>query len=312
MSYLFIVNPIAGKGKAKRTIPIIKEIMENSKHSYQIKITEKVGDGQLFAEEAKVKDFHTIVSVGGDGTLHEVVNGMAGGIQRLGIIPAGTGNDFARSLNIPSDAEDAMEVLIQGKAVSIDLGRLDDKYFINFCSVGLDALIAEEANKIKRYFSSTYSYVIGVIKALGKFKSLKVELMIDDKKYDEEVMLVAVCNGAYYGGGMKIAPQAEVSDGQFDICVVSKMPKLRLLLLFPTIFKGKHIKYDEVKIYRGKSVQVFSGENMHVNADGDIVDSRPVRFEILHNKMEVIVGIQFWNSAKDTDKQPGHSDWASA
>lgn len=112
--------------------------------------------------------------------------------------------------------------------------------------------------------------------------------------------------------GMKIAPQAEVSDGQFDICVVSKMPKLRLLLLFPTIFKGKHIKYDEVKIYRGKSVQVFSGENMHVNADGDIVDSRPVRFEILHNKMEVIVGIQFWNSAKDTDKQPGHSDWASA
>lgn len=103
------------QGQSKRTIPIIKEIMENSKHSYQIKITEKVGDGQLFAEEAKVKDFHTIVSVGGDRTLHEVVNGMAGGIQRLGIIPAGTGNDFARSLNIPSDAEDAMEVLIQEK-----------------------------------------------------------------------------------------------------------------------------------------------------------------------------------------------------
>ncbi|MDI9476104.1 MAG: diacylglycerol/lipid kinase family protein [Natronincolaceae bacterium] len=312
MSYLFIVNPIAGKGKAKRTIPIIEEIMENSKHSYQIKITEKVGDGQLFAEDAKAEGFHTIVSVGGDGTLHEVVNGMAGGVQKLGIIPAGTGNDFARSLNIPFDIEDAMGVLVQGKAMSIDLGRLDDKYFINFCSVGLDALIAEEANKIKRYFSSTYSYIIGVIKALGKFKSLRVELIIDDKKYDEEVMLVAVCNGAYYGGGMKIAPQAEVFDGQFDICVVRKMSKLKLLFLFPTIFKGKHIKYDEVKIYRGRDIQIFSEGNMHVNADGDIVDSRPIKFEILHNKMEVIVGVRFWNLAKDTDKQLEHSDWASA
>lgn len=312
MSYLFIVNPIAGKGKAKRTIPIIKEIMENSGHSYQIKITEKVGDGQLFAEEAKAEDFRTIVSVGGDGTLHEVVNGMVGGTQRLGIIPAGTGNDFARSLKIPFDIKDAMEVLIQERAMSIDIGRSGDKYFINFCSVGLDALIAEEANKIKRYFSSTYSYIIGVVKALGKFRSLRVELIIDDKKYDEEIMLVAVCNGGYYGGGMNIAPQAVVSDGQFDVCVVRKMPKLKLLFLFPTIFKGKHVKYDEVKIYRGENIQIFSKEEMYVNADGDIVNSRPVKFEMVHNKMEVIVGVQSWNLAGNTDTQHGHKNWASA
>lgn len=312
MSYLFIINPIAGKGRAKKTIPVIKEIMENSRHSYQIKITEKVGDGQLFAEEARAEDFHTIVSVGGDGTLHEVVNGMIGGTQRLGIVPAGTGNDFARSLKIPFDIKDAMEVLIQGEAMLIDLGRSGDKYFINFCSVGLDALIAEEANKIKRYFSSTYSYIIGVVKALGKFKSLRVELIIDDKKYDEEIMLVAICNGAYYGGGMNIAPQAEVSDGQFDICVVRKMPKLKLLFLFPTIFKGKHVKYDEIKIYRGENIQIFSKEDMHVNADGDIVNSRPVKFEMVHNKMELIVGVRFWNLAENTDKQPGHRNWTSA
>ena len=105
---------------------------------------------------------------------------------------------------------------------------------------------------------------------------------------------------------MNIAPQAKVFDGQFDICVVRKMPKLKLLFLFPTIFKGKHIKYNEVKIYRGKSVQVFSGEDMHVNADGDIVDSRPVNFEILHNKIEVIVGVQFWNLVRNADKRPEH------
>jgi len=169
------------------------------------------------------------------------------------------------------------------------LGKLNEKYFVNFCSIGLDALIAQEANKIKKYFSSTYAYVIGVIKALNKFRSLKVDLVIDDKKYEEEIMLVAVCNGSYYGGGMKIAPQAELSDGKFDICIVRKMSKLKLLFLFPTIFKGKHIKYKEVKMYRGKDVQVFSKCNMNVNADGEIVNNRPIKFEALHKKIEVII-----------------------
>ena len=112
---------------------------------------------------------------------------MVGGMQKLGIVPAGTGNDFARSLKIPLNIRKAVEILVHRNAVLVDLGRLDDTYFVNFCSVGLDALIVEEANKIKRYFSSTYSYVIGVIKALRKFKSLKVELVIDNKRHNKEV-----------------------------------------------------------------------------------------------------------------------------
>lgn len=292
MSYLFIVNPIAGKGKAKKTIPIIKEIMENNNCSYQIKVTKKAGDGQLFAKEASTENiFTTIVSVGGDGTLHEVVNGMIGGTQKLGIIPAGTGNDFSRSLNIPLNIKDAIKILVDGKVISIDLGRLEDRHFVNFSSIGLDALIVEEANKIKKYFSSTYSYIIGVVKALGKFKSIKVELIIDNEKYNSEIMLVAVCNGAYYGGGMNIAPCAEVSDGQFDICVVKKMSKLKLLFFFPTIFKGEHIKYDEVELYRGKSVQIFSGEKTYMTADGETIDSGTIKFEMMHNKLRVITSI---------------------
>lgn len=290
LPYLFIVNPVAGKGRADKIIPIIKGVMEKNNYDYEIKITQKIGDAKLIAKEAKTKDFTTIVSVGGDGTLHEVVNGMIGGMQKLGIVPAGTGNDFARSLKIPLNIRDAIEILVHKNVISVDLGRLNDTYFVNFCSVGLDALIVEEANKIKRYFPSTYSYIIGVIKALGKFKSLKVELIIDNIRYNKEVMLIAVCNGAYYGGGMNIVPQAKVSDGQFDICVVRKMSKLKLLFFFPTIFKGKHIKYDEVEIYRGKNIQIFFEENIHVNADGETVNNRSVKFEVVHNKIEVITG----------------------
>ena len=292
MSYLFIVNPIAGKGRARKVIPIIKEVMEDNNCNYQIRVTEKAGDGQIFAEKAKSENtFTTIVSVGGDGTLHEIINGMIGGTQKLGIIPAGTGNDFSRSLDIPLNIKDAVETLVNGKIISIDLGKLSDRYFINFSSIGLDALIAEEANKIKRYFSSTYSYIIGVVKALGKFKSIKAELIIDNKKYSSEIMLVAVCNGAYYGGGMNIAPQAQVSDGQFDICVVKKMPKLKLLFLFPTIFKGKHIKYDEIELYRGKSVQIFSEGEIYMSADGEAIDNKIAKFEIMHNELKVITSI---------------------
>lgn len=289
MSYLFIVNPVAGKGNESRVTSLIKEVMDKYNYTYDIKITEKVGDAKLFAEEAKTKEFSTIVSVGGDGTIHEVVNGMVGGSQKLGVIPAGTGNDLARSLNIPLNLREAIEVLVKQNSIPIDLGKLNGKYFINFCSVGLDALIAQEANKIKKYFSSTYAYIIGVVKALIKFNSLKVDLTIDNKIYSEEIMLIAVCNGSYYGGGMKIAPDAKMFDGEFDICVVEKMSKLKLLFLFPTIFKGKHTKYKEVKIYRGKDVQITSSQDTNVNADGEIVNNRPIKFEAIHKKIEVIV-----------------------
>jgi len=140
LSYLFIVNPVAGKANGNKIIPIIKEIMENYNCTYEIKTTEKIGDAKLFAEEAKIKNFSTIISVGGDGTLHEVVNGMVGGPQKLGIIPAGTGNDFARALNIPVNLREAIEILVKQKSILIDLGKLNEKYFINFFSIILKSL----------------------------------------------------------------------------------------------------------------------------------------------------------------------------
>lgn len=263
--------------------------MDHYQCDYEIKVTEKVGDAKLFAKEAKNKGFSTIVSVGGDGTLHEVVNGMVGGNQKLGVIPSGTGNDLARSLNLPFDLRESIEILVKEKTTLIDLGHIKGEYFINFSSVGLDALIAQEANKIKKYFSSTYSYILGIVKGLTKFKSMDVDLIIDGKKYREKIMFITVCNGSYYGGGMKIAPQAKISDGEFDICVVRHIPKLKLLLLFPTIFKGNHIRYKEVKMYRGKEVEVFSKKDIAINADGEIVDNRPIKFEMLHNQLEVII-----------------------
>ncbi len=291
MPYLFIVNPTAGNNKADKIISIINEVMDSNNCDYRIKVTKKTGDGQRFAQEAKAAGYFAVVSVGGDGTLHEIVNGMEGGTQKLGIIPAGTGNDFARSLNIPFNIRDAVEVLVHRNAALVDLGKLNNRYFANFCSVGLDALVVEEANKIKKHLPGTYSYIVGVFRALGKFKSQKVEFIIDNTKYNEEIMLIAICNGGYYGGGMNIAPNADISDGQFDICVVRKLSKPRLLFLFPSIFRGKHTKYEEVKIYRGKNVQVFFKEGMSINSDGVKIKGESVRAEILHKKMEVLVDI---------------------
>ncbi len=292
LSFLFIVNPVAGKGNGDKIIPLIEEVMKEYHCTYEIRKTEKVGEGKRIAEEARHTDFSTIVSVGGDGTLHEVINGMVGSKQKLGIIPAGTGNDFARTLNLPRDIRESIESLVKGNSMMIDLGKINKEYFINISSIGLDALIADETNRIKKYFSSTYSYVIGTIKSLINFKSFKTKLVIDDAIYEEEIMLAAVCNGSYYGGGMKISPKSSFSDGEFDICIVRKMPKLKLLFLLPTIFKGNHVKFKEVKFYKGKNIE-FLMENgkkkEKINADGEILDLYPIQFEMINNAIEVVI-----------------------
>ncbi|SDL15148.1 diacylglycerol/lipid kinase family protein [Natronincola ferrireducens] len=289
LAYLFIVNPVAGKNKGKKVIPIIEKIMKKEQLLYEIILTTKIGEAEEIAAEAVGKDFSTIVAVGGDGTIHEVLNGMAGSDKILGIIPAGTGNDLGRTLNLPKKTEAALEMILKGKTKEIDLGRMRDKYFINFASIGLDAVIASEANSIKKYFSGRFAYVVAALKGITTFKSNKLQFIIDDKKFYCDVLMITLCNGIYYGGGMKVAPKADLQDGYFDICVIKNINKLKLLLLFPTIFWGKHTGYKEVDFYKGKKVQIFAEKPLQINADGEITDVESLEFEVAKQKLKVIV-----------------------
>ncbi len=276
ISYCFIVNPVAGRNRAEKLLPLISKEMTARGIAFDIKLTEGKGDGKILAEKAIEEGYKVIVAVGGDGTINEVINGAYGKEGIVGIIPAGTGNDFARSLNISFDFYRAIEDIIKGTVGEVDVGLINQELFINVASIGLDAHIAAEANKIKRYFNGSKAYIMALLKGIITYQSMRVRLVTDDMVLDKHVMLVAFCNGGFYGGGMNIAPAADATDGLMDICIVERMSKLKLLRLFPTIFKGSHIKFEEVKQYRAKAFEIFVDNDIFINTDGEIINYSPL------------------------------------
>lgn len=287
---LFIVNPVAGGGRAKELVPLIKEIMDKHKKDYVITLTTKPKEAiELVERNANIYD--TIVAVGGDGTVNEVARGLINvGKGTLGIVPGGTGNDMAKSLNIDMDPREALELLCNGTIKPIDIGKINGHKFLNIASVGFDAEVVFNNVNIKKKIKSGISYAISVVYTLINFKNKKVEIEIDGKTIKDNIILMAVGNGKYYGGGMKILPMAKVDDGFFHICIVSKARKTKLLFLFPTIFKGNHIKYNKyVQIYKSKNIKVKSEEKIMLNIDGEIIPNiNEIEFSMEEIKLNVI------------------------
>lgn len=287
---LFIINPVAGGGKAKTLIPLIMETMDKYEKEYEIKLTTKPKEAIHIAEDS-VEEYEITVAVGGDGTVNEVAKGLINkGKGTLGIVPGGTGNDMAKSLGIAIDPVEALEILYRGQKKDIDIGHVNDSNFLNIASVGFDAEVVINNVNLKKIIKSGISYAISVIYTLISFKKKKVKITIDDNIIEENIILMAVGNGKYYGGGMKILPMAELDDEHLDICIVSNISKLKLLFLFPTIFKGNHIKYKKfVKMLRGKTIKVETKEELYLNIDGEIAPKvKEIIFSMENTKLNVI------------------------
>ncbi|QXM07008.1 diacylglycerol/lipid kinase family protein [Crassaminicella indica] len=290
MDILFIVNPVAGKGKCDFIIEKIKKNMDSLHIPYKIKLTTRKNEAEEIAKNAVIQGYKKIVAVGGDGTIYEVVNGIIGSDASLGVVPTGTGNDFVKTVGIPKDLEKALEIIIYGKTVHIDCGKVNDRHFVNVASVGLDAEIVRGTEDIKKYISGSWAYIGGLLKTIFSYKYKKVDMNIDGTKDHKNITLVAVANGKYYGGGMKIAPMADIKDGDFQVCVVDKISKLKLMMVFPKIFSGEHVGYDEVDIYRGKQIKIKSQELLSINLDGDIIGkSFNICFEMVPKCLKVLV-----------------------
>ena len=287
--YFFVLNPVAGRGRVK----LLKKTIENYERTlgtdYEIGETKFPGHGERLAREACIRGFNNIISVGGDGTLLEVINGVSGEDVSVGIIPCGTGNDFSRALDFPEKTEEQLRVIHRGKKKRVDLGKANGRYFINVFSFGIDALITQETQKIKKYLPGTFAYVAATIKMLMTYRPVQIHMETDESVFDGEVMLVAFGNGQYYGGGMKITPEASLESGDFQVCIVRALSKARFLRLFPKVFSGRHIGCVEVETCRAKNIKVESKDRVLLNADGDIVGECPVEICIFPGSIEIIV-----------------------
>lgn len=272
MKYVFIINPASGKTDYDKIKENIIKTLENEE--YEIYETNAPKEATEIASRFKNEENTIVYSVGGDGTLNEVVNGIAEGKCKLGIIPTGSGNDFYRTLKEA-----------QTENVRLDLGKVNGRYFINIASVGMDAETCNNANKIKSKIKLHSSYYLALIHTFLTFKSKSLKLKIDKNVYAGDYIIAAICNGKYYGGGFKIAPVASFDDNQFDIYLVSKAGKLKLIKILLALLKSEHEKYNEVRKYTGKNITITSENNLIVNIDGEITISKNIEIEMIEDAL---------------------------
>lgn len=286
--YLFVINPIAGSGKAKAMKSIIEEVMNENKIDYKIVFTSKPKEATYIASSF---DYDVIVAVGGDGTVNEVTSGL---LDRedivLGIIPAGTGNDLSRSLNLPQDPKEAIERVLNGKVSKIGVGQSNGHNFLNISSVGFDVAVLINNEIIRKKVKSKLSYIIAVIYTLLKYKKSKVIIDIEGQVYHRNLFLLAIGKGKYYGGGMMIIPNANPYDDYLYVCLVKDVSNLKALTVFPLIFKGRHLEYTKyVDIFKAKNIRIINQSPTLLNVDGEILEEESeVSFKIIDKKISII------------------------
>lgn len=293
MKHLFIINPVAGKGHAVKYTEQIQGLFKDTKEEYEIIVTKGPGDATKVVQAKTEKEPFIVYSIGGDGTLNEVLNGIANTKSVLAVIPSGSGNDFARTIYDNKEFNlKTFESIIKGKDIDIDLGLINDRYFLNISSIGVDAAIAEGAIVFKKnkFISGSLSYLLSLIKTVSTFKALNVTYIIDEKEFNEDLYLVAAANGSFYGGGIKIAPFADIGDGLLDIYVIRKPKFFKLFSYVIKVLKGEDIStLEEVRYLKGKNIKLESKKEIAVNIDGEIIISKEIDFKILPKSIKLRV-----------------------
>ena len=215
-----------------------------------------------------------VVVVGGDGMVHMAIQELAESDIPMALIPAGTGNDFARSLELDLDNPlKTLEICRERLPVAVDLGKSKDRYFAEILSTGFDSIVNERANRLT-FIRGRMKYNIAILLVLSTFKPRKYRFRIDAIEFESKAMLIAVSNGQSYGGGMKVTPNAEIDDGLFDVMILGPVSKLEFLKVFPKVFRGAHILHPAVKIIQGRSITIESDAIAY--ADGERIGELPV------------------------------------
>lgn len=284
MKYVFIVNPNSGQGNGKKIAENIKKVVDAEKLDYEIRFTSKFKDIKKFALEYKNEE-NIIFGVGGDGLVSEVASGIIGTKNILGIIPAGTGNDLYRTLK-QMDSNNEIE--------TIDIGKVNDRYFINTLCVGIDAETANNLEIFKyKKIPNKYLYNVSMFFTFFRFKFKKLKIEFDDKKIEGEFPIVSICNGKYYGGGYKIAPNAKLNDGKFELYYADKVSKI---VIPPMILKLKKGKHENIKIVHHEQIEkitITSENRLRLNVDGELLKTNKADIEIIKKGIKIYKNIDF-------------------
>lgn len=288
---MFILNPNASGFKKFDFKEGIENYLKNKNldFEYEIKCSTKEGESILIAENAVKDGFNELIAVGGDGTINEVGDVAIKNNLKLGVIPAGTGNDYMNSLNESCNFVICMERIIRGSTILVDYGSFLNKSFFNIASVGFDAEVNEYAVKVKKIIKSGFAYKIAIALALFHHKRKRYKLIIDDVEYEDDYFLIAIGIGSKYGGKINILPYADMQDGLLDICAIRYKSKFDIIKKIKTIVNATHVNEDITSCFKAKKIKVIS-KNVEINFDGEYMSGvDDVEFIVNDKKVELIM-----------------------
>jgi diacylglycerol kinase (ATP) len=298
-----IVNPVSGRGRARKLIPTIERILHASNLNFDLLLTKRPWHAAELAEVAARQGIDVIVSAGGDGTLNEIINGLMRARQEgyansaLGVLSIGTGNDFAASLGLPVRLKEAAQVIVHNKRRQVDVGILkgcgfpNGRYFGNCVGIGFDAAGGVLAEKIT-WTRGLLAYLIAALQNIFLYyKAPTLKIQTDTETIHMPSLLVSIMNGKRIGGGFWTAPNASADDGLFDLCIAEEVSRPRMLTLLPHFLKGTQINQPEIQMKQSRTVKITATNGvMPIQADGEILDDAclEVSIKILPKQLEVI------------------------
>ncbi len=290
MKTVFLVNPASANGKTGKRWPRIARAAHAAGLRGEAIFSERAGQLGELARQATDDGASLLVVVGGDGTVHEVVNGIAGreGVE-LAVIPRGTGWDFARTHAIPKRLGGALRIATNGIARPFDLGRASylaggaeaTAWFANMASVGMSGAVAAKANSTTKALGAKTSYLLALGVVFARWQNVHLRVQVDDEQRDALMEDTIVAVGRYLAGGMKITPDAEPDDGLFDVLLIGDITKTELVRVMPKIYRGTHLPHPKGEVLRGRTVSIEADTPLPLQLDGEQPGTTPVRLEIV-------------------------------
>lgn len=286
--YAVVHGPRSGRRGAGVTGEMVVHQLRSHGHQVHQVETSSLSMAREASRLAVADGVDVLVAVGGDGVVQLAANAAAGSDTALGVIPSGTGNDNARSLGIPLDAEKAVHVLLAGQRRRIDLLHIDptDHHVVGSVPCGLDALIAARADTLPRWLGS-HSYAVATLPEIARIRPMTYDLQLDGTSLNIDALIVAVCNMPVYGGGMRIAPDADPCDGLADVVIIEPVGAREALGLLRSVFTGKHVEHRAVRMERAARVRV-AGPTLVAQGDGEPIGPLPIDCRVLPGALDVL------------------------
>lgn len=288
-----IVNPSSGNWRGKKILPAIIKELKSLGVNFEIELSGREKASMELARSAAQQGYKKIIAVGGDGTINEVVNGIIGYDVLFGLIPVGFGNDFARSFNFSSNIRKACATIAGNKFASIDVGKINNSYFINSAGFGFDGFVVYHALKGKAEGKSKIidflRYVKCTVRGVREYRGIDIKVKIDNEEMQKKVYMLVIGNNKYEAKGCPVIPDAKLDDGLFDLCVIDAMSVFDVIAHFPLVYFGKHTNSKYVKFYKASEITITSSDVIYGHADGESLQGREFHSKIFPGKLKILI-----------------------